>query len=219
MLRFPNQVSGIYVQRHGPWLRESGPSNHMRWPKASMTVADRRRLQLQQSLVLHCHDESSGTGVASRSGSSYSLHGYQRHGQSLPRRELSPGTNKHELSFASSSPSTGRPSRPSTAPNPIHAHTESSSCTFSSLEASERLGFGLAGHSSPIPPIRYQSTSSLGPPATVEMWEEEVRRQYPTITRRPVKSNWDDIKLARSKQRWAARVAQRHRLAPSPWAC
>lgn len=69
-------------------------------------------------------------------------------------------------------------------------------------------------HSSSVRPVKYHSTSKFSTPSKPAAWEADVRAAFPSLTLRPRKANFDDIQLARSKERWEMRKAWAQGLGP-----
>ena len=76
--------------------------------------------------------------------------------------------------------------------------------------AHEFLGASMAGHSSPLRVPSFRTSSSVGQlPQVPPPWEVEVRKAFPSITRRDIKGTSRDPQLNRSKKRWEVLKAQR----------
>lgn len=76
--------------------------------------------------------------------------------------------------------------------------------------AHELLGASMAGHSSPLRVPSFRTSSSVGQlPQVPPPWEVEVRKAFPSITRRDIKGTSRDPQLNRSKKRWEVLKAQR----------
>ena len=192
------------------------------WPHATMTVCD--RAALKEGLILHrdvsfsrgfypyAHNDSKRRAGHSRqddmAASSFQHERLLHPSSKGLARSASSSSSLHLEGLLAKSASADRlikldtlaSTRPSSSglpPTPIAEH--------------ERMGLGLFGHSSPVRPIGFSSSSSFGTLPKVAPWEAEIKAAYPENTRRGVKETSRDIQLQRSKERWAAMKAERDR--------
>ena len=194
-LRYPAKPPVLYAGNHRTggitWIDSQPESNRMRWPKATLTVTDRLRWQTGEVTHRDTSKELREVGVALN---------FQTHQNTLcglGRQDTPNGGLRHEHLLMPLASNPSRRSRPASAP----------ACV---LNASERIGELMNGHSCAVRPVRYTTTSpfaKLPAQAAWETRERNIRAAFPCLTMRPDKSNFNDIQLARSKARWAERRA------------
>ena len=192
------------------------------WPAATMTIAD--RAALQEGLLLHrdvsfsrgfypyAHNDAKRRAGHSRqddmAASSFQHEQLLRPSSKGLARSASSSSNLQLESKLASSASaerlvkleglaSTRPSSSGLPPTPTAEH--------------ERMGLGLYGHSSPVRPIGFSSSSSFSTLPKVAPWEAKLKAAYPETTRRSIKETSLDIQRERSKQRWAEMKAERDR--------
>jgi len=175
----------------------------MLWPKATLALEDRRKWERGELVHRDVDKELRGMGVSLNLG----IHRDTPVG--LGRQDAPSGSAKNEhltMPAASTFSHVGKPAkRPASAPPWLDP-----------ARVRDGLAVNVANplHSSSIRPVKYHSTSKFSSPSEPAAWEADVRAAFPCLTLRPRKANFDDIQLARSKERWEMRKAWAQGLGP-----